>query len=589
MDSNDTIETAVFKARTVGGDPSDGPISQQIPTSADELGAVGIFDQAGAIRPPYDFDYLVKLYEHSSSLRQCIDSYATNIDAFGHRLEPLIDLRADDAGERIANALYMQRAHDSGDDAPWPTDKEIEAERQRLEPRIRAEYLRLSAFLDFACIDYSFVTLRRRLRQDIELLGNAFVEVLRDDKGRVCRFSYVPAYTMRLMPLSEPVQVEQPIRISDIDYADESTQRRFRGACQVMGQRAVHFKEFGDPRTVSRQTGRAVDEKHKWTNGDGPATEIVHFRLHNPRTPYGIPRWVGTIVSIIGQRESEEVNRDYFERKAVPPLAIAVSGGRFSDEAVKNLENHIANNIRGKQNFHKILLLEAESATAAPTDGGGARTRIQFFPLTDAQLKDALFQNYDIRATDKVGFTFRLPRLLRGDVQEVNRSTSDAALAFAESQVFEPERREFDDWMNRHLLPALGVRYHRFVSNGPLPRDSNAVAGLVKLMADAGAITINEARGAAADVFNHRLPKIDEDWADLPLPLAMKATAESMAPKPDENMAAEGEGGGNSEEANEAPEADDVEEQAKRLIEMRKRMVEALATAEADEAARALH
>jgi hypothetical protein len=39
----------------------------------------------------YDPEALCLLMEHANSLRQNVDAYATNIDGFGHRLEPAID------------------------------------------------------------------------------------------------------------------------------------------------------------------------------------------------------------------------------------------------------------------------------------------------------------------------------------------------------------------------------------------------------------------------------------------------------------------------------------------------------------------
>lgn len=68
-----------------------------------------VFASTGAVPPPYDPDTLCALLENSNSLRQNIDAYVTNIDAFGHRFEPVIDLDADDADQRIANAIYLER------------------------------------------------------------------------------------------------------------------------------------------------------------------------------------------------------------------------------------------------------------------------------------------------------------------------------------------------------------------------------------------------------------------------------------------------------------------------------------------------
>jgi hypothetical protein len=41
---------------------------------------------------------------------------------------------------------------------------------------------------------------------------------------------------------------------------------------------------------------------------DGPALELIHFAVHSPRSPYGVPRWVGTLLAVLGSRQMEEVN-----------------------------------------------------------------------------------------------------------------------------------------------------------------------------------------------------------------------------------------------------------------------------------------
>ena len=68
-----------------------------------------VFLGMGAIAPPYDPETLCALLENSNSLRQNIDAYVTNIDAFGHRFEPVIDLDASDADQRVANAIHIER------------------------------------------------------------------------------------------------------------------------------------------------------------------------------------------------------------------------------------------------------------------------------------------------------------------------------------------------------------------------------------------------------------------------------------------------------------------------------------------------
>ena len=90
----------------------------------------------------------------------------------------------------------------------------------------------------------------------------------------------------------------------------------------------VYFKSFGDPRVISRSTGRVFSDIAALKAAkpdDGPATELLHFAIHSPRSPYGVPRWVGTLLCVLGSRQMEEVNFLYFENKSVPPMALLLS------------------------------------------------------------------------------------------------------------------------------------------------------------------------------------------------------------------------------------------------------------------------
>src|SRR5262249_8333624 len=153
-------------------------------------------------------------------------------------------------------------------------------------------------------------------------------------------------------------------------------------------------------RVLSRKTGmffRSVEDLVAADPDDGPATEVLHFKLHNARSAYGTPRWIGNLLSVLGTRQAEEVNFLYFTNKSVPPLALLVSGGRLSAQSVPRIESFIENHLKGKNNWHRILVLEAES----PSTGGGldhtGRMKIELKPLTSAQQQDALFGNYDQR------------------------------------------------------------------------------------------------------------------------------------------------------------------------------------------------
>ena len=495
-----------------------------------------VFVGTGAVAPPYDPDTLCLLLENSNSLRQNIDAYVTNIDAFGHRFEPVVDLDASDADQRIANAIYIERLKLKEDprrrDDPdvralstTPTPEEVAARKREVAELMRMERSRLENFFEYCCVDSSFVTLRRRMRLDLELLGNGYWEVLRNGAGEIVQFVYVPGFTVRLLPLDpELVEIDHKVKISDLAFDTVKVRCRFRRYVQVFEAETVFFKEFGDPRVVSRKTGRvhpSVEALVAVDPSDGPATEILHFRVHNPRSAYGVPRWIGNLLAVLGSRQAEEVNFLYFENKSVPPLALLVSGGRLSAQSIPRIEDFIENHIRGKRNFHKILILEAEPSGAGGNIEHTGRLKIELRPLTAAQYSDALFQSYDERNIDKVGQSFRLPRMLRGDIRDFNRSTADAALHFAESQVFEPERQEFDFIINRKLLAEMGIRFWRFVSRSPVNRDPATMAEIIRGLVNANVLTPEEGRQLAGEVFNREFKKISAPWVKQPVALTL--------------------------------------------------------------------
>jgi PBSX family phage portal protein len=491
-------------------------------------GLSSAFVAAGALEPPYAPKALCLLMEHSNSLRQNVDAYATNIDGFGHRLDPAIDFESEDADERVSDCIYLERvaARERGDmdnDTPLkPTSEEIEERKTDLKQLARIERARLESFFDFCCFDHSFVDLRRRTRQDLEVTGNAFWEILRDGRGDISRLVYVPSYTVRLLPLDrEPVEVEDHVRISPVTVETVTTRRRLRRYVQIQGTDRVFFKSLGDARVISRRTGKIFDNASallKANPTDAPATELIHFAIHSPRSPYGVPRWVGNLLAVLGSRQMEEVNYLYFENKSVPPLALLVSGGRLSETSIPRIERFIEENLKGKSNFHKILILEAEGGSSKNDQ---ARAKIELKPLTEAQQQDALFQVYDERNIDKVGSAFRLPKMLRGESKDFNRATAESALRFAEDQVFQPERDEFDFLMNRRLLADMGIRFWRFRSQTPVTRDPERMTQMVEKLVRVGVLTPEEGRTLAGDIFNREFRRIGDDWTKRPITLTL--------------------------------------------------------------------
>ena len=441
-------DVAVNKAYFIGG--TEGSQSQilQEPDKQQSL-----FQASGALMPLYDPVGLAIIFENSSCLRSCVDAMVTNVDSFGQTFLPTIDLTQPNADSVIKNALRIERkiGKKRGDleaigKDDEPTDAEVKARRELLDVEIAEERAFLETFFDNCTVDMPFAGpegLRGLTRADLEIQGNAYWEVIRDGLGNIAQFNRVPATSVRLCPLDdEPTDTQITERVSLLSTRKKTVRKRYRTfiQCWEANTKKVYFKEYGDPRAVSAKTGTAYkdfDALKAAEAMDGAeaveATELFWFKISSQRTAYGAPRWIGTLLAVLGNRQSEEGNFIYFENRSVPPLAVLVSGGRLHGDSVAKLESHIQNNIKGSRNNHKILILEAErvdsQAIGAAASGAAAQARmkIEIVPLTDSQQKDALFQAYDERNADKIGQAFRLPRLLRGDVRDFNRSCHTAS------------------------------------------------------------------------------------------------------------------------------------------------------------------
>lgn len=471
------------------------------------------FTQLGSIEPPYNPERLSEWYEDSNSLQQNVSAYAVNIDGFGYVLEAIVDFDTEAGRKAIRSDIER--------DGRAITDEQLDEQIEKLKKEAEKERVELKNFLDYIAIGISFITLRKRTRIDLEVTGNAYWEVVRDNKGHIAKLAQVPSHMVRLMPLDqESIIVEEKQRVGVIDWETATIARRFRRFIQKLDNYvpAVYFKEFGDPRIVNSRSGaaypnleamqeaeNATDEKIK------PATEIIHFKIHSPSTPYGVPRWVGNLPSVIGSRYMEEVNLAYFKNKGVPPLAILVAGGTMTNEAIDRIEDVLKNEIQGRANFHRPWVIEATTE-----DGSNVAPRLELKPLMSAVLSDAVFQSYDERNIDKVGSAFRVPRLLRGDVRDFNKSTSWASIRFAEEQVFGGEREEFDFIFNRTIFTDIGVKHWRFKSQGPTIRDPETIVEMLTSLAKVAALAPNEIRRVTAKALNIELPMILEEWAQRP-------------------------------------------------------------------------
>ncbi|MGE5551505.1 MAG: phage portal protein [Bacteroidota bacterium] len=459
-----------------------------------------MYGDGGVLEPLYDQQILSQLPEYSDILPQCIGAMETNVDAFGFMF----------------------------DEQPWvKKDKD-----GKLPPEAEAEKQRLNDWFEYCNPELSFTAIRRRTRRDLESTGNAYWELLRNGVGELAGIEHIEAYTMRLTKLDlEPIEVTLPVvrngKIEEIRYL-----RRFRRFVQIRDNRKVYFKEFGDPRPIDAKTGRVLNEQEAKAEGVLLATEVLHFTLYSSASPYGVPRWIGCLPAVMGNRKADELNGGALDNANVPPIAILVNNGRLAKGATTTIKRFLQEG-KGIGMFTKALLLEVD----API-GEQQNANVKIEKLTDAQTRDAMFVKYADANRKKTRSAFRLPPLYTGETDDYTRATADASKEVADEQVFGPERDEFDFIINRRLMPVLGARFWRFKSLSATVDNAAAMTEMLKVFIEAG-FTVREARAYMEEILNKPLTDPENaDWLDLPV-FAAKSGPAPEPVTPEEEQAAE--------------------------------------------------
>lgn len=512
-------------------DPQTVQASQAKPSEADRQ-AMGT---ALELAPPWDQEGLSRLARSSSSLRPCIAAYAVMGPGFGHTLKPVLDVTSPGATDRVKRAMVADRLLLAGDPdgTPYaePTDAEVEETRAQIEREMVIEEAKLLRFLEHCGIDRSLTQLRKERTQEDEGTGNAYWEVLRRNDGPNGALDGTPAYfkpvaspTVRLRQIErEAVLWKRRERVSMLRFEEVDVPWRFRSYVQrVHGMDTTFFREFGDLRPRGARTGRVFASMEELrASGEPLATEIVHWRVYDASTPYGIPRWISSEFSVGGIQEAERVNYFYFDGRAIPPGILAVSGGRLKEGAAQTIEKILTDRAAGRAAHYSMLVIEA---TASAGSESSARCRIEWIPLTDGSERDGRFLEYQRQEAIKVQQQFRLPDLVVGRSQEANKAQAEAALGFTEQMVIQPLREDEDAWWNR-LFVDLKIKWWKFKTNSAVASDPEQQMRLISMaVKEAGTMTIDEGRDLTGEVFNRRLDPSGQPYGKLPLPLALAGT-----------------------------------------------------------------
>ncbi len=439
------------------------------------------------IAPPYDPYKLLDMINTSSMLPQCIDAMVVNTAESGWEVAPAVR---------------------GGTMDPDEQDE-------------------LQSFIDHANGEQSLATVFSAAVRNREELGFGFVEVIRDRGGNISLMRHAPSITMRLTRKHpDEVLVKYDIkRGKRVTVVSEF--KKFRKYVQVIMGIQIYFREFGDPREMNSISGLFKGEAG-YEPGP-PATEIYHMRLPSD-DPYGKPRWVAQTPSIIGSRESEEVNMRYFEDNTIPPAIITVAGGRLTKGSFQEIKK-VLDSGKGKARQNKLILIEAVGEGDAVGDKASP-IQIKIDKMTSERPSDGLFKLYKEGNQADLRSAFRLPPISVGMSQDATFATANVSQFVAETQVFAPARTRDVEGLNNLLVSGrCGLRLGTVVLLPRTPAITSPEATMKTLTAlnVIGAVTPRSAQMVANTMLQIELPPYPEkgaegyeEWMDQPLPLTIK-------------------------------------------------------------------
>jgi PBSX family phage portal protein len=443
----------------------------------------GLYDEHRLKEPPYPFQNLYMIYEESDILQSCVKAYQKNVDGFGYQM------------------LFL------GDDV-----------KEKDGPEAKTELVRANNFFDRVNEAQSFATIRSLMREDHEVLGNGAFEVIRSLAGQIQVMYHVPFKWLR-MSASTGQQVAKAVTIMrDGKPVKLRFRRYYRKYAQIRtdGRKIRWFKEFGDPRVMDANTGQYMPAGQKTGT---PASEIWHFKNNFGGMSYGLPRWIGAVLSVMGRRQAEFVNYDLFENQGIPPLLVLVAGGVLTDESMETLKG-IIRGMRGVENFNRVGVLEAMLESTGLEDRGTVRLDLK--NLAEYRKEDQMFGDYMEASENRARHTFRIPPLYIGASENFTYATAKAAQTVAEEQVFVPERLGFDEEINNLLIPELVISKWAYKTKGPRIVSGPDLSQALKAFTDAGAFSVNHAIERANEAFGLEMSLFDKPWADYPVPFVME-------------------------------------------------------------------
>ncbi len=433
-----------------------------------ELGGLDQRRVLTQLSPPYDISMLRSVPEMSDILKQAIEAYVQNVVGFGMGVR----YKVDDATET---------------------------------PEMKAEWSVLEKLVNELTYERPAKEVLEEALRAREECGNGYIEVIRNGLGEVVGVDSIKPEFMTVTKLNKVLNTDgQEMKVRYYVFRDALD--------DSVKESGTWYKTFGDSTPLNSNGSVAAE-------GQGSATEVIHLKIGDFQDPYGVPRWIGPLVKILGNRKADELNYRYFTQGRHIPLAILLENAELTEASEATLQAY-ANGIGSEsESQHKFLLLEAEKVS--PTDemlGMDEKTKpsIRIEKLADILQKDALFLEYDQNVIEAVLGAFRLPPIYVARSSDYTRATAETAKDLTEEQVFQPMRESYD-WRINSLFREYGFKYVEVYLKSSNLTNMEDVKAILEPAINAKAVAPNDLRDILSKVINKPLEQFEGERYNFPI------------------------------------------------------------------------
>lgn len=246
------------------------------------------------ITPPYNLDYLAKLYDISPAHHAAVDAKVESVFGLGWAF--VESPKTKQMRDRTTTASGVEK----------------------LEKNLAKVQIEMTDWLDDINNIDVWEEVMKKVGKDYETTGNGYIEIGRTTSGAIGYIGHIPAEHVRIRRLRD-------------------------GFIQIIGNRVAFFKNFGQ------------DVVNNVTDDPQP-NEIIHLKKYSPSSLYyGVPDIIAAKGPLAGNEFANRYNLDYFENKAVPRHVIVVKGGSLSPDSVNKLVEFFESGLRGQH--HRSIFI----------------------------------------------------------------------------------------------------------------------------------------------------------------------------------------------------------------------------------------